>query len=218
MQVRLPQRGHRSRLRGCHGGTGQSVIVIRKRKSKLSVALKKFTTLFLLPVMNTAGLRLASSSRSTAFTASKTCQTTWAPRRRLHTRKELPYKIEDGLGNFMSPRTLQMVAVEYQQGLLDRLNEECRGKPRRTNAHDLDSNTRNADVEDKRKTVAQLVLDTARSQDRSIMFKYASHALNNSFFLNSLVGSSVSIRRVSPSLAEMIFLATPIRGHGRKAH
>jgi Fe-Mn family superoxide dismutase len=52
----------------------------------------------------------------------------WATRRRLHTRKELPYKIEEGLGNFMSPQTLNMVAVEYQQGLLDRLSEQCRGK------------------------------------------------------------------------------------------
>ncbi|KAI9575014.1 Manganese/iron superoxide dismutase [Boletus coccyginus] len=116
--------------------------------------------------MNTAGLRLASSS---ALTASKRlCPAPWAPRRHVHTRKALPYKIENGLGNFMSPKTLQMVAVEYQQGLLDRLNEECR------------------DVEDKRKSVAQLVLDTARSQDRAILFKHASHALNNSFFLNCL--------------------------------
>ena len=75
--------------------------------------------------MNTAGRRLASSSRSTVRVASKTCP----PRRRIHTRNELPYKIDDGLGNFMSPRTLRMVAVEYQQGLLDRLNQECRGKP-----------------------------------------------------------------------------------------
>ncbi|KIJ70416.1 hypothetical protein HYDPIDRAFT_78760 [Hydnomerulius pinastri MD-312] len=122
--------------------------------------------------MSTAGLRLAaSSSRSTALAASKgnkCSRTQWGARRHLHTRKELPYKIEEGLGNFMSPRTLNMVAVEYQQGLLDRLNEHCR------------------DVEDKRKTIAQIVLDTAGAQDRTVMFKYASHALNNSFFLNCL--------------------------------
>ncbi|KAF9246892.1 hypothetical protein BU15DRAFT_84491 [Melanogaster broomeanus] len=122
--------------------------------------------------MSTAGLRLAaSSSRSIALAASRTTKCSrmqWAGRRRLHTAKELPYKIEEGLGNFMSPQTLRMVAVEYQQGLLDRLNEQCR---------DLDS---------QRKTVAQIVLDTAHSQDRALMFRYASHALNNSFFLNSL--------------------------------
>ena len=55
-------------------------------------------------------------------------------RRNLHTRKELPYSIEDGLGNFMSPRTLQMVGVEYQQGLLDRLNDYLRGKHRQVAA------------------------------------------------------------------------------------
>ena len=52
--------------------------------------------------------------------------------------------------------------------------------------------TPNPDVEDKRKSVAQLVLDTARSQDRAVTFKYASHALNNSFFLNCLVGHTLS--------------------------
>ncbi|KAI6128440.1 hypothetical protein EDD16DRAFT_1690341 [Pisolithus croceorrhizus] len=89
-------------------------------------------------------------------------------RRTLHTRKELPYKIEDGLGNFMSPRTLQMVAEEYQQGLLDRLNEYLR------------------DTDDRRKTIAQVVLDTAERPDKTMTFRYASHALNNSFFLNCL--------------------------------
>ncbi|KAH0839607.1 hypothetical protein J3R83DRAFT_523 [Lanmaoa asiatica] len=120
--------------------------------------------------MNTAGFRLASLAASKS---AKARPTPWPSRRHVHTRRELPYKIEDGLGKFMSPQTLQMVAVEYQQGLLDRLNEECR-------------ELGNPDVEDKRKTVAQLVLDTARSQDRAITFKYASHALNNSFFLNCL--------------------------------
>ena len=68
-------------------------------------------------------------------------------------------------------------------------------------------NTRTPDVEDKRKTVAQLVLDTARSQDRATTFKYASHALNNSFFLNCLVRHRLSCL---PPLTSP-FLATPIR-------
>lgn len=79
--------------------------------------------------MHTPGFRLASSSALAASqSARKTCRTSWALRRHVHTRRELPYKIEDGLGHFMSPQTLRMVAVEYQQGLLDRLNEECRSK------------------------------------------------------------------------------------------
>lgn len=48
------------------------------------------------------------------------------------------------------------------------------------------------DTEDKRKTVAQLVLDTAERQDKTLLFKYASHALNNSFFLNCLVRVTLS--------------------------
>ncbi|KAG6328171.1 hypothetical protein ID866_10917 [Astraeus odoratus] len=122
--------------------------------------------------MASAALRfLTSSSRSifaTPRSSSLSSRKQWIARRNLHTRKELPYKIEDGLGDFMSPRTLQMVAVEYQQGLLDRLNEYLR------------------DAEDNRKTIAQVVLDTAELSDKTMTFKYASHALNNSFFLNCL--------------------------------
>jgi len=76
--------------------------------------------------MNSAGLRLASSSRANALSAWKSTKCPrqlWGARRHLHTRIELPYKVEDGLGNFMSPRTLKMVSEEYQQGLLDRLND-----------------------------------------------------------------------------------------------
>ncbi|KIK21772.1 hypothetical protein PISMIDRAFT_681052 [Pisolithus microcarpus 441] len=109
------------------------------------------------------------SSRSVLSTfRSSICPQGRVTRRTLHTRKELPYKIEDGLGNFMSPRTLQMVAEEYQQGLLDRLNEYLR------------------DTDDRRKTIAQVVLDTAERPDKTMTFRYASHALNNSFFLNCL--------------------------------
>ncbi|KAL4082033.1 hypothetical protein V8B97DRAFT_2020527 [Scleroderma yunnanense] len=118
--------------------------------------------------MTSPASRMVSSSSRSILTASRSRQRCLLARRNLHTRKELPYKVEDGLGDFMSPRTLQMVAVEYQQGLLDRLNDHLR------------------DTEDKRKTVAQIVLDTAERPDKTLMFRYASHALNNSFFLNCL--------------------------------
>lgn len=61
-----------------------------------------------------------------------------------------------------------MVSEEYQQGLLDRLNEMF------------------PDVADQRKSVTQLVIDTASSGKDALGFSYASHALNNSFFLNCL--------------------------------
>ncbi|KAI5982278.1 hypothetical protein EDC04DRAFT_2844343 [Pisolithus marmoratus] len=110
-----------------------------------------------------------SSSRSILATSrSPVCPQRRVTRRTLHTRKDPPYQIEGGLGNFMSPQTLKMVAVEYQKGLLDRLNEYLR------------------DTDDRRKTIAQVVLDTAERPDKTMMFRYASHALNNSFFLNCL--------------------------------
>jgi Fe-Mn family superoxide dismutase len=40
----------------------------------------------------------------------------------------LEYPIEDGLGAFLPPPALKMLAVDYQDGLLQRLNEEVRGK------------------------------------------------------------------------------------------
>ena len=99
----------------CEDGLGPAMIRggAKDRKWNRRTCLQLF-------LMNAARVRLAASK--------KTCPTPWAPRRHVHTRRELPYKIGNGLGAFMSPRTLQMVAVEYQQGLLDRLNAECRGK------------------------------------------------------------------------------------------
>lgn len=47
--------------------------------------------------------------------------------RALHKRKELSYPIEEGLGTFLSPDALKIIAVDYQQGLLDRLNDQVRG-------------------------------------------------------------------------------------------
>jgi hypothetical protein len=35
------------------------------------------------------------------------------------------------MGNFLLPVALMVVAVDYQQGLLDRLNEQIKGEPRR---------------------------------------------------------------------------------------
>ena len=48
-------------------------------------------------------------------------------RRWLHERKPLDYLIEKGLGDFMPPEALRTIAVDYQQGLLTRLNEEVKG-------------------------------------------------------------------------------------------
>jgi superoxide dismutase, Fe-Mn family len=44
-------------------------------------------------------------------------------------RVPLLYKIEGGMGEFLSPAVLKVVAVDYQQGLLDHLNERIKGAP-----------------------------------------------------------------------------------------
>ncbi|KAF9008851.1 hypothetical protein BDQ17DRAFT_1539258 [Cyathus striatus] len=88
--------------------------------------------------------------------------------RRLHTPLPLPYSVEGGLGSFLPPAALKTLAVDYQTGLLERLNEEVRGSP------------------EENKSVAQTVVSTARSRQKVLAFNYASLALNNSFFLDRL--------------------------------
>lgn len=46
--------------------------------------------------------------------------------RNVHRRIPLPYPINGGLGKFLPPPALQTL-VDYQDGLLSRLNEEVRG-------------------------------------------------------------------------------------------
>lgn len=48
--------------------------------------------------------------------------------RNLHAPRPLPYPIDQGLGNFLPPAALKTLAVEYQEGLLERLNDQVRGK------------------------------------------------------------------------------------------
>lgn len=85
-----------------------------------------------LLVMASIALRLASSSarriaRFPTPSLSQTKRTRLTPRRNLHTRTPLPYDIDNGLGDFLTPQALRMIAIDYQQGLLDRLNEQVAG-------------------------------------------------------------------------------------------
>ncbi|KAL8279208.1 hypothetical protein RQP46_008464 [Phenoliferia psychrophenolica] len=92
-----------------------------------------------------------------------------ATSRSLHSRVELPYSIDAGLGPFLSPAALKTVAVDWQQGVLDRLNEHVR-------AH--------ADH-----SVLETLKQTATDPSQTLAFNYASEALNNSFFLSTLTKS-----------------------------
>ncbi|KAF8076041.1 manganese superoxide dismutase [Lyophyllum atratum] len=117
--------------------------------------------------MSNLGLRLASSSASRCSSAICRLKSRWGTRN-LHQRIPLPYPIEGGLGDFLPPPALKTVAVDYQEGLLQRLDEEVRGTPEES------------------ESVAQTVLNTAPYRERTIAFNYASLALNNSFFLDQL--------------------------------
>ncbi|KAF8631264.1 hypothetical protein AX15_002591 [Amanita polypyramis BW_CC] len=114
--------------------------------------------------------------------------------RGLHQRRALLYNPEDGLGEFLPPPALKTVAVDWQQGLLDRLNEEVK------------------DTEDEGLSLAKTVINTAAREDRTLAFNYASLALNNSFFLDHL-------KPPPPSPAEdhsdhiSLHLAQAIRAH-----
>ncbi|KAI0698865.1 Manganese/iron superoxide dismutase [Cytidiella melzeri] len=110
--------------------------------------------------------------------------------RQAHNRLQLPYKAQDGLGEFLPPQALKVVAEEYQQGLLDRLNEHVVG----TAMHNL--------------SVAQTVIQSARDPQQIIIFNYASEALNNSFFLSCLrpvpEDKASHEDAISPDLAQAI--------------
>ncbi|KAN0140321.1 hypothetical protein V8E53_002217 [Lactarius tabidus] len=85
-----------------------------------------------------------------------------------HVRIPLPYKIENGMGDFLSPAALKVLAEDYQQGLLN-CTDECLGRHEARN-----------------QSVAQIVISTASDESQTLAFNYASLALNNSFFLHHL--------------------------------
>ncbi|CAE6439320.1 unnamed protein product [Rhizoctonia solani] len=86
----------------------------------------------------------------------------------LHARRELEYPIDEGLGEFLTPQGLRTIAVDWQEGLLNRLNEEVK------------------DTELAGQSVMQTLISTAASKSASLTYMYASQALNNSFFLDNL--------------------------------
>ncbi|KAF9569460.1 hypothetical protein CPC08DRAFT_757063 [Agrocybe pediades] len=90
-------------------------------------------------------------------------------RRFIHRRRELDYPVEGGLGNFLPPPALKTM-LEYQDGLLERLNQELRTEAR-VEPHS---------------SVANTVVRYAQMRERTLAFNYAVLALNNSFFLEQL--------------------------------
>lgn len=113
-------------------GKGSRGRVLRKTNWSHSASVVYVPGPFRLQTMASIALRLASSSarRIAHFpmpSLSQTKRTQLTLRRNLHTRNPLPYDIDNGLGDFLTPQALRMVAIDYQQGLLDRLNEQIQG-------------------------------------------------------------------------------------------
>ena len=48
--------------------------------------------------------------------------------RSLHHRIPLPYQLDQGLPGFLSPKALETIAVDWQQGVLNRLNDLVRSQ------------------------------------------------------------------------------------------
>ena len=48
-------------------------------------------------------------------------------RRAIHSRVPLDYPLEAGVGTFLSPKALKTVAVDWQEGVLNKLNTLTRG-------------------------------------------------------------------------------------------
>ncbi|KAL4241474.1 hypothetical protein ABKN59_000104 [Abortiporus biennis] len=117
--------------------------------------------------MHRVALRLSARSFRSARCMSQP-PSTLARTRSLHTRKELSYPIEGGLNEFLPPSALKMIAEDYQQGLLERLNEEVKR------------------TEQEHKSVVQTLIDASTDPTKVLAFNYASEALNNSFFLETL--------------------------------
>lgn len=95
------------------------------------------------------------------------------------------------MGDFLSPAALKVIAEDYQQGLLDRLNEQIKGN---TSVSCICTNPiltgcvrANVGTNLENRSVAQIVISTAPHESQTLAFNYASLALNNSFFLHHLV-------------------------------
>jgi len=106
--------------------------------------------------------------------------------KRLHTLKPLPYSIERGLGKFLPPQALKVLQLEYQNGLLERLNEQIYGVciiP----LYSLCADPTKGTSMEYENSLTQTVISLSDKRDYVLAFNYASLALNNDFFLSNLV-------------------------------
>ncbi|EJT97589.1 manganese and iron superoxide dismutase [Dacryopinax primogenitus] len=126
--------------------------------------------------------RIPASSLCSAGRIARTLPST---RRDQHTLAPLRYPLDEPLGKLWTTEQLRMVAVDYQEGLLERLNDEIKG------------------TEYENKSVVDTVIGSAKKREDALIFNYASQAMNNSFFLDTLLPTVEStLHHMSHSLDE----------------
>ncbi|GAA5845560.1 hypothetical protein JCM9279_003076 [Rhodotorula babjevae] len=116
----------------------------------------------------TLAARACARPRLASPAPSSLASTSFLRLRSLHHRVPLPYAQQQGIPGFLSPEALHTVAVEWQDGLLARLNDLVRGS------------------ELENLSVLQTLKQAAPDPSKTLAFNYASEALNNSFFLSTL--------------------------------
>ena len=166
-------------------GRGQGAFrkhVQSRDQNKLSPLKKSEGTVF--PVNMASCLRLVSTNLHISSVLISRLGT-----RNIHRRIPLPYPIADGLGKFLPPAALRTL-VEYQDGLLSRLNEEVRGSSTNLTIigiYDIIPLYTADSKQENHSSIVDTAIKYAKQRKRTLAFNYAVLALNNSFFLNQLV-------------------------------
>lgn len=163
---------------------------------------------------------MASTSSTSRLLSSCTCAVRRSAfriqRSQIHTAPRLPYDIESGLPPFLSSKAVKGTAIEWQQGNLNKLNDLIRGGWTLLNvgslrsvfasmsqsltiiscsAHAVVRNPTPTGTKHENKSVAQTVIDAAKSPSDALIFGHASEALNNGYFLSCLVSDRFLLRR-----------------------
>lgn len=146
----------------------------------------------------------ASTSSTSRLLSSCTCAVRRSvfrvQRSQIHTRPRLPYDIENGVQPFLSAQAVKGTAIDWQHGNLNKLNDLIRGTPFLLVQY---LNLAKADrilalfpiysvpsgTQHENQSVAQTVVNAAKSPSDALIFGHASEALNNGYFLSCLVSA-----------------------------
>ena len=110
--------------------------------------------------------------------------------RNVHTVPNLRHDIEEGIGGFLSPKAFRLLAVEYQGGLLSRLNDLVKGNVM-SRFYDTQILISFLDTQYENMSILQTIISTSQDPNQTLSFNMASQAMNNSFFLDQLVSNQL---------------------------